>query len=145
MVKTELFVLVLLVEQRDIDDAIRQVDAAARPAGAFQAERFLVELRRFLSIRNDDCDMTNSGHEGTFPCSAAPQAPHRFPPRGNPPSHVIRAFPDEPDTHFGRIAPKHLPCILIASESEISAFDQLRPKTGRPAFAPSPNTLQNRK
>src|SRR6266849_1935663 len=66
MVKTKLLVLVLLLEQRDIDDAVRQINAAARRAGAFQSERFLVEFRGFLSIRNDDGDMANSGHEGPF-------------------------------------------------------------------------------
>src|SRR5215471_7141086 len=89
MVKPEPLVLVFLLVQRDIDTAVRQVNAAARRAGTFQSERLLVELCRFLSIRNDNGDMTNSGHEGTFLVLRRTET-SRFRLRGNPPADCIR-------------------------------------------------------
>src|SRR5262249_7885186 len=47
--------------------------AAARRAGAFQSERLLVELRGLLSVRNDDGDVTNSGHGGPSLFCGAPK------------------------------------------------------------------------
>src|SRR5208282_6927741 len=73
MVEAELLVFMLLGQQCDIDDAVGQVDAAARVAGALETQGLLVELRGLFGVGNDDGNVANSvGHESTFPCRFLP-------------------------------------------------------------------------
>ena len=55
-----------LLEQRDIEDAIRHVDATPRLAGALHVERLLEEFCGGFRVFDDDGDVPQLGHGG-FP------------------------------------------------------------------------------
>jgi hypothetical protein len=61
VIEAELFIA-LLLEQRNVQDAIRHVDAAPGRARALHVERLLEELRRGFRIIDDNGDMAELGH-----------------------------------------------------------------------------------
>src|SRR5215211_7018234 len=61
MVEARLLVW-LLLEQRDVDHAVGEINAAARGSGTLQIERLFKEFRRRFRVRNDQRDVTHLGH-----------------------------------------------------------------------------------
>src|SRR5581483_11155177 len=72
MIEADLLVA-LLLQERDVDDTVPHVDAAASFAGALEAESLLEEFCRRLRIRHDDRDVAKpSGHCGAPALSLLP-------------------------------------------------------------------------